>query len=118
MVHRHVNQESEVSAIHSTNSKNLASSCVGMSDRVVLTLAAPKYSAELHHLYSRNREAHKPWLYHGTTDSYFHKIASGRTLGLFIWRTIDDVLIGVINFNEPVMGGLKSAYLGYFIDSE
>lgn len=107
----------EVTAIEDRNSQGIVDACVGMSTRITLTLAEPRYKGQLHELYIRNRSSHKPWVYHGTTDNYFQKISAGRTIGLFIWRAPDQTLVGVINLNEPVMGGLKSAYLGYFIDS-
>lgn len=61
-----------------------------------------------------SREAHLPWIVHGSAEAYFEKLFKGRTIGLFVIDTTDDALACVINLNEPVGGGFASAYLGYF----
>lgn len=61
-----------------------------------------------------SREAHAPWIFHGSAEAYFEKLHKGRTIGLFVIDTTDDALACVINLNEPVGGGFASAYLGYF----
>jgi ribosomal-protein-alanine N-acetyltransferase len=86
--------------------------------RTFLTCASSRHKAELADLQLRNAASHKPWMTHGDPDQYFEKIAVGRTIGLFLWRADEQSLIGVINLNEPVAGGFKSAYVGYFIDTQ
>jgi [ribosomal protein S5]-alanine N-acetyltransferase len=85
--------------------------------RTLLTRATSDCSSELAALQERNRDLHKPWVYHTDIDLYFQRIAIGRTIGLFLWEATEKSLIGVININEPVLGGFKSAYLGYYIDA-
>lgn len=87
-------------------------------ERTLLTLASSDYSRQLAALQERNAEVHRPWVYHGDVGSYFEKLAVGRTIGLFLWAVAEQSLIGVINLNEPVFGIFRSAYLGYYIDSE
>jgi len=86
--------------------------------RTSLSYAKSDCSAELAALQERNKGFHKPWVYHGDPDQYFQKIEVGRTIGLFLWEATEQLLIGVININEPVLGALKSAYLGYYIDAK
>ncbi|MDR3612079.1 MAG: GNAT family protein [Candidatus Obscuribacterales bacterium] len=89
---------------------------VQSGSRTFLTIANLSNLTELNNLRQRNIDFHKPWVYHGNTDTYLEKIASGRTISLLLWTSPSTSLIGVINLNEPVMGALQSAYLGYFID--
>lgn len=86
--------------------------------RTFLTPADKAHVDELSALQQRNIEVHKPWVYHTDVSAYFAKIEAGRSIGLFLWETVKQSLIGVINLNEPVYGGFKSAYLGYYVDAE
>jgi len=86
--------------------------------RTFLTSASSDYSQELTALQARNRDFHRPWVCHTDVGPYIEKVASGRTIGLFLWAATDHTLIGVINLNEPVLGAFKSAYLGYHIDAQ
>lgn len=86
--------------------------------RTIITCANSDYGAEVAALQKRNAEFHKPWIYHtAKIDEYFRKIEIGKTLGLLLWATAEQRLIGVINLNEPVFGALKSASLGFYIDA-
>ena len=61
---------------------------------------------------------HQPWVFpprtHEQYVSYIQKIAIGRTIGFLLRRVDDRQLAGVINVSEPVMGALRSAYLGFY----
>jgi ribosomal-protein-alanine N-acetyltransferase len=84
--------------------------------RTILTLADRNFADDLQALRDRNRSFHQPWVYHGNVDQYFEKIAAGKTIGLLLWQADQQSLIGVININDPVKGGFRSACLGYFGD--
>ena len=88
------------------------------SPRVTVEKAEIAMADELEQLQKRNASFHEPWVYHGEVAQYFKKISSGRTIGMFVKEKDSGALIGVINLNEPVMGALRSAYLGYYIDKE
>jgi len=65
----------------------------------------------------RSRALHTPWVTPprtpATFDGYLEKLALDHNLG-FVVRTSPGDLVGVINVNEIVMGGFRSAYLGYY----
>jgi len=90
--------------------------CVQSGSRTFLTLANKSNLSELDSLRRRNIDFHKPWVYHGDINAYLEKITTGKTISLLLWTVDGTSLIGVINLNEPVMGALQSAYLGYYID--
>lgn len=92
--------------------------CIRRGKRTILTSANSRHLSELSELHLRNQELHKPWVHHGELSKYFEKISAGRAIGLFLWDEKEQALIGVINMNEPVAGGLKSAYLGYYLDTQ
>jgi ribosomal-protein-alanine N-acetyltransferase len=61
---------------------------------------------------------HNPWVYPPRDirhfRAYLERLANGFAHGFFIARCEDDSLVGVININDPIMGGFKSASLGYY----
>lgn len=87
---------------------------IARSSRCKLIAASAARQAELAEALEVSREPHKPWMYHGNAEAYFHRLNKGRTIGFFVIDTTDDALACVINLNEPVGGGFASAYLGYF----
>jgi [ribosomal protein S5]-alanine N-acetyltransferase len=95
---------------------DLTTEFVCKAERTVLTLADRIHAQELQALQERNQTFHQPWVYKGDIEQYFGKIADGKTIGLFLWRTDQQSLIGVINLNDPVRGGFQSACLGYYGD--
>jgi ribosomal-protein-alanine N-acetyltransferase len=98
----------------STGNKDGLPTYVGNTDSVSISLASREFAAELRDFYKRNMDYHQPWSYNSDDESvYFDKVASKTRIGLFVWDTSKQHLIGVINLNEPVYGGFKSAYIGY-----
>lgn len=87
---------------------------ISQTKKCKLISAARHRESELALVKEQSSVAHAPWMYHGTTESYFNKILNGRTIGLFVIDTDDDGIGAVINLNEPVGGGFCSAHLGYF----
>jgi ribosomal-protein-alanine N-acetyltransferase len=65
-----------------------------------------------------NRDFHRPWVFPATDmmgyRSYLERLAKTGASGFLIARNDDDNLIGVVNINDVVMGGQRSASLGYY----
>jgi ribosomal-protein-alanine N-acetyltransferase len=61
---------------------------------------------------------HHPWVYPPTDLRYFRayldRLENGFAHGFLVGRCEDDSLAGVININDPIMGGFRSASLGYY----
>ncbi len=61
---------------------------------------------------------HRPWVYPPADirhfRAYLERLANGFAHGFFVARCDDESLVGVININDPIMGGFKSASLGYY----
>jgi [ribosomal protein S5]-alanine N-acetyltransferase len=76
---------------------------------------------ELIQLCQQSVDFHRPWVHPPSNanefSAYMDRIATGTTIGLFVRRVADNRLIGVVNLNEPVMGALRSAYLGFYADA-
>jgi ribosomal-protein-alanine N-acetyltransferase len=90
--------------------------------RVQLTLPTPADEADLIGLVRRSRSLHEPWVFPPDSPeryrAYLDRIAAGRTIGYFVKERESGRLAGVVNLNEPLMGALCSAYLGYYADIE
>ena len=61
---------------------------------------------------------HHPWV-HPPADlkhfkAYLDRVENGFAHGFFVGRCSDESLLGVININDPIMGGFRSASLGYY----
>jgi [ribosomal protein S5]-alanine N-acetyltransferase len=89
------------------------------ADRRVF-LSKPEASCELEMLEAARRSEglHRPWVFPPRSPeeyaTYLERIRSGRTLGFLVRRKSDRCLAGVINVSEPVMGLLRTAYLGFY----
>jgi len=86
--------------------------------RVHLCTPAPEDEHEFLAAVGRSETLHHPWVFPPRTPedhrNYLERIRSGRTIGFFVRRLADRQLAGVINVSEPVMGALRSAYLGFY----
>lgn len=69
-----------------------------------------------------SEEFHRPWVFPATDGrryrGYLDRLADGRSFGFFIGRREDDALVGVVNVNDIIYGGLRSASLGYYIGAD
>lgn len=65
---------------------------------------------------------HQPWVYPALDArrfrGYLDRLADGRAIGFFVGRREDDAFLGVINVNDIIYGGFRSASLGYYIGSD
>jgi ribosomal-protein-alanine N-acetyltransferase len=65
---------------------------------------------------------HQPWVFPATEQrryrGYLDRVAEGRAYGFLIGRIEDNQLLGVININDPIFGGFRSASLGYYIGAD
>ena len=88
------------------------------SPRVFLSAPSAECEQEFLAATLRSEGLHQPWVFpprtHEQYASYLQKIAIGRTIGFLLRRVDDRQLAGVINVSEPVMGALRSAYLGFY----
>jgi len=86
--------------------------------RVFLSKPGADCELEILEAVRRSEALHRPWVFpprsHEEYESYLERIRSGRTIGFLTRRTSDECLTGVINISEPVMGGFRSAYLGFY----
>jgi ribosomal-protein-alanine N-acetyltransferase len=61
---------------------------------------------------------HHPWVYPAADlkhyKAYIERVENGYAYGFLVARNEDDSLVGVININDPIMGGFRSASLGYY----
>ncbi|MBL8631434.1 MAG: GNAT family N-acetyltransferase [Rhodospirillaceae bacterium] len=65
---------------------------------------------------------HQPWVYPASEQrryrAYLDRIADGRAYGFMIARSEDNAFLGVININDPIFGGFRSASIGYYINAD
>lgn len=65
---------------------------------------------------------HRPWVFPALDPrryrGYLDRLANGRTIGFFLGRLEDDALLGVVNINDVIYGGMRSGTLGYYIGSD
>jgi ribosomal-protein-alanine N-acetyltransferase len=66
----------------------------------------------------RSRALHHPWVQAPRTPQayreYLSKHEDQRGVAFFIWLEEPRALVGVVNLSEIVLGGFRSAYLGYY----
>ncbi len=71
---------------------------------------------------TKNQDYHEPWVYHSMDpkyyDHYLKRIRRGVTQGCFICDNKAGQLLGVININNIMLGGISSASLGYYGDKD
>ncbi|TAL02126.1 MAG: N-acetyltransferase [Rhodospirillaceae bacterium] len=65
-----------------------------------------------------NKDFHQPWVFPATDvpgyRHYLERLDSTGAHGFLVARNEDDALAGVINLNDVVLGGQRSASLGYY----
>lgn len=88
-----------------------------MGTRVYIAAPTHKNKNSFLEFIHRNEDYHKPWLYHSFDDRYYDhylkRIKRGVTQGCFAFEIDTNTLIGVININNILLGGIGSASLGY-----
>ncbi|MDX2144923.1 MAG: GNAT family protein [Rhodospirillaceae bacterium] len=65
---------------------------------------------------------HRPWVFPAVDSrrfrAYLDRLEEGRTYGFCLGRLEDDALIGVVNINDVILGGLRGGSLGYYIGTD
>jgi len=65
-----------------------------------------------------NKDFHRPWVFPATDIAgyrhYLERLGSSGAYGFLIARNEDNALVGVVNINDVVLGGHRSASLGYY----
>ena len=88
-----------------------------MGTRVYISAPTQKNKPDFLDFIQRNEDYHKPWLYHSYDkayyDHYLKRIKRGVTQGCFVFDIQTDGLVGVININNILLGGIGSASMGY-----
>ena len=70
-------------------------------------------------LVRRSRQLHRPWAFPPRDARSFGAFVRGarspRGLRLLVCTRADGAIVGVVNLNEIVRGGLQSAFIGYYV---
>jgi ribosomal-protein-alanine N-acetyltransferase len=66
-----------------------------------------------------SRDFHRPWVFPAIDGrrfrAYLDRLEEGRAYGFCLGRLEDDALVGVVNINDVILGGLRSGSLGYYV---
>ncbi|MBL8642939.1 MAG: GNAT family N-acetyltransferase [Rhodospirillaceae bacterium] len=91
-------------------------------DKVYLFEPALAFADEFLTMTKASQNFHQPWVFPAMEQrrfrGYLDRLAEGRAYGFFIGRAEDDAFLGVINVNDPIFGGFRSASLGYYIHAD
>ena len=91
---------------------------ISRGEAVYLFAPSKEVGEEFLALTNGSRNFHNPWVYPATDPQYFkaylERLENGYAHGFFLARCEDDTMIGVVNINNPIMGGFRSASLGYY----
>jgi ribosomal-protein-alanine N-acetyltransferase len=86
--------------------------------RVRLEVPSPQHAQDFLDAVRRSRRLLRPWVYPPSTpeayDVWLHRLAQPAQEGHLVVRRASRALVGVVNVNEIVRGGFRSAYLGYY----
>ncbi|HEV8437927.1 MAG TPA: GNAT family protein [Methylomirabilota bacterium] len=90
--------------------------------RVLLRHPVDQDCAEFVRLVRRSRALHRPWVYPPADRprfmAYVRRARSARHAGFLVCRRDDGgrggVIVGVVNLNEIIRGGLQGAFVGYY----
>lgn len=95
------------------------SNALKVSTRVVLRRPGLDDCQEFISLMQRSESLHHPWCFPPTTEEAFAKYIHSRQKenqdGFLVCHRQTEAIMGLINLNEIVRGGFRSAYLGYYI---
>ena len=91
---------------------------IAQGENVYLFEPAKELAEDFLALTTGSQNFHQPWVYPATTPKnfrgYLQRVEQGFAHGFFVARVEDDTMVGVININDPLMGGFRSASLGYY----
>jgi ribosomal-protein-alanine N-acetyltransferase len=69
-----------------------------------------------------SQDFHRPWVFPAVDArrfrAYLDRLEGGRAYGFCLGRREDDALVGVVNINDVILGGLRSGSLGYYIGAK
>ncbi|MEM8706438.1 MAG: GNAT family protein [Actinomycetota bacterium] len=87
-------------------------------DRVVIRPPERSDTTEFLDAVAASRGLHHPWVFPAETTRAFHAYVRTRRRtdqwGVLVRTADDDRLVGVININNIVLGGMRSGALGYY----
>lgn len=91
---------------------------IARGSRVYIFTPTRDHAADFIAFTLANRDFHRPWVFPATDmggyRSYLERLAKSGAFGFLVARNDDDGLTGVVNINDVVMGGQRSASLGYY----
>ena len=91
---------------------------ISRGEAVYLFMPSKSSAEDFLALTTGSQNFHHPWVYPATDakrfSAYLERLDHGFAYGFFVARCEDDSMIGVININDPLMGGFRSASLGYY----
>lgn len=95
---------------------------LGTGERVYIFAPTRDLADDFLAMTNASADFHNPWVFPATDArrfrGYLDRLDSGSSYGFCIARRIDDALLGVVNINDVVMGGLRSGTLGYYVAAE
>lgn len=92
---------------------------ISRGEAVYLFEPSPAAAADFLAMTTTSLAFHQPWVFPATTPrryrAYLDRLEGGAAVGYFIGRLADDAMVGVVNINDIIMGGLRSGSLGYYV---
>jgi len=87
-------------------------------DLVYLFAPSKESSDDFLTLTTTSASFHHPWVYPAADArrfrAYLDRLERGNAVGFLVARREDDVVVGVININDIVLGGFRTGHLGYY----
>jgi ribosomal-protein-alanine N-acetyltransferase len=91
---------------------------VSRGERVYIFAPARDTTEDFVQFAVANHDFHSPWVYPATDAAsyrqYLDRLEETGGYGFVVARREDNAIVGVININDVIMGGFRSASLGYY----
>ncbi len=91
---------------------------ISRGDAVYLFAPSKEAADDFLSMTTTSQSFHHPWVYPPIDikhfQAYLKRLENGFAHGFLVGRCEDDTLVGVINVNDPILGGFRSASLGYY----
>jgi [ribosomal protein S5]-alanine N-acetyltransferase len=95
---------------------------IAKGDAVYLFEPARDCMEDFLEMTNASQKFHNPWVFPALEPrrfrGYLDRLAEGRAFGFFLGRLEDDAMLGVVNINDIIYGGLRTGTLGYYIHAE
>jgi ribosomal-protein-alanine N-acetyltransferase len=95
---------------------------LAQGDRVYLFAPTRECADDFIAMTTASQGFHQPWVFPALDGrrfrAYLDRLDEGRAHGFCLGRLEDDALLGVVNINDVILGGLRSGSLGYYIGAD